>query len=175
MSWRILRDDNAGGAVRFTRGRDCGRQPTIACAIFSASAGFGQVVRSAENDTSEGPAFAARAWTAATRALHPFYLDGMTHEAAAQEPGCPKGTVESRLAWARQRLQARLRRRGLAPTALLLPAALARSTAAVVVPAALVRSLQKAAQHMQPGAAVGAASARSSPGLRKKTLTNYVD
>jgi hypothetical protein len=36
---------------------DGGRQPTIACATFSASAGFDQVVRSAENDTSEGQHF----------------------------------------------------------------------------------------------------------------------
>ena len=35
------------------------------------------------------------------------YLDGKTNEQAAQELGCPKGTILSRLAWARARLRAR--------------------------------------------------------------------
>ena len=42
------------------------------------------------------------------------YLDGKTNEQAAQELGCPKGTILSRLAWARERLRVRLTRRGLA-------------------------------------------------------------
>ena len=41
------------------------------------------------------------------------YFDGMTHEAAAAELGCPVGTVRSRLARARNRLQDRLARRGV--------------------------------------------------------------
>jgi RNA polymerase sigma factor (sigma-70 family) len=42
------------------------------------------------------------------------YLDGKTNEEAAQQLGCPSGTVFSRLARARERLRARLTRRGLA-------------------------------------------------------------
>jgi RNA polymerase sigma factor (sigma-70 family) len=41
------------------------------------------------------------------------YLQGKTNEEAAQELGCPKGTVDSRLARARERLRDRLGRRGI--------------------------------------------------------------
>jgi RNA polymerase sigma-70 factor (ECF subfamily) len=44
------------------------------------------------------------------------YLEGLTHEMAAERLGWPVGSVKSRLAWARDRLRARLTRRGLAPT-----------------------------------------------------------
>jgi RNA polymerase sigma factor (sigma-70 family) len=40
------------------------------------------------------------------------YLNGKTNEAAARELGCPKGTVLSRLARARDRLRQRLEQRG---------------------------------------------------------------
>jgi len=46
------------------------------------------------------------------------YLEGLTHEMAAGQLGCPVGTVRSRLATARERLRKRLTRRGLAPAAL---------------------------------------------------------
>ena len=42
------------------------------------------------------------------------YLEGMTHEMAADLLGWPVGSVRSRLAWARDRLRTRLTRRGLA-------------------------------------------------------------
>ena len=64
------------------------------------------------------------------------YLDGRTNEEAAHELGCPKGTVLSRLAWARERLRVRLARRGLAPAAGLLPLLANESTAAVRAPLA---------------------------------------
>ena len=41
------------------------------------------------------------------------YLEGMTHELAAAQLGCPVGTVRSRLARARARLKVRLARRGV--------------------------------------------------------------
>ncbi len=43
------------------------------------------------------------------------YLQGSTTEEAARILGCPRGTVLSRLAWARHRLSNRLIRRGVAP------------------------------------------------------------
>ena len=46
------------------------------------------------------------------------YLEGLTHEMAAEHLGWPVGSVKSRLAWARERLRVRLTRRGVAPTAL---------------------------------------------------------
>lgn len=42
-------------------------------------------------------------------------LEGCTYEEAAQQLGCPVGTIKSRLARARARLQHRLARRGVAP------------------------------------------------------------
>lgn len=42
------------------------------------------------------------------------YLEGLTHELAAQRLGCPVGTVRSRLARGRDRLRDRLSRRGIA-------------------------------------------------------------
>src|SRR5262249_17342052 len=45
------------------------------------------------------------------------YLEGLTNEQAAQQLGCPKGTVATRLAWARERLRERLTQRGLPSSA----------------------------------------------------------
>jgi len=44
------------------------------------------------------------------------YLEGLTHEEAARQLGWPMGTLGVRLMRARERLRARLTRRGLAPT-----------------------------------------------------------
>jgi RNA polymerase sigma factor (sigma-70 family) len=46
------------------------------------------------------------------------HLEGLRHDEVAHRLGCPLGTVESRLSRAREKLQLRLTRRGLAPTAL---------------------------------------------------------
>ena len=43
------------------------------------------------------------------------YLEGLTHEMAADQLGCPVGTIRSRLATARERLRRRLTHRGVAP------------------------------------------------------------
>jgi uncharacterized protein (TIGR03067 family) len=52
------------------------------------------------------------------------YLEGKTNEQAAQQLGCPPGTVFSRLARARDRLRLRLTRRGLALSSAALAATL---------------------------------------------------
>jgi RNA polymerase sigma factor (sigma-70 family) len=52
------------------------------------------------------------------------YLDGKTNEEAAQQLGCPTGTIFSRLAWARERLRNRLARRGVILTSGVLAATL---------------------------------------------------
>jgi RNA polymerase sigma factor (sigma-70 family) len=73
------------------------------------------------------------------------HVEGRTNEEAARELGCPVGTVLSRLARARQRLRARLTRRGVTLTAAALTAALAGEAAEAAVPGVLVRTAVAAA------------------------------
>jgi RNA polymerase sigma factor (sigma-70 family) len=72
------------------------------------------------------------------------YLGGATVGEAARRLGCPRGTIATRLAWARARLRARLARRGVTLSAAALAAALASAAARAcpAVPAALVRAGQ---------------------------------
>jgi RNA polymerase sigma factor (sigma-70 family) len=97
------------------------------------------------------------------------YLGGKTNEEAARDLGCPKGTVLSRLAWARQRLRARLTRRGLGLSAGLVTAASAPDLAAAV-PAALVDSTRRAALLVAAGQQVAGVVAGQVTALSKGVL-----
>ncbi|HZY84352.1 MAG TPA: sigma-70 family RNA polymerase sigma factor [Gemmataceae bacterium] len=68
------------------------------------------------------------------------YLEGLTDAEAARRLACPRGTVHSRLARARQRLQLGLSRRGVGLPAGLLAAALAAHAAPAAAPAPLIES-----------------------------------
>jgi membrane fusion protein, heavy metal efflux system len=81
------------------------------------------------------------------------YLQGKTTAEAARQLGCARGTVCSRLAWARRRLRSCLTRRGLALSAAGLVAELAPGT----TPAALVGATVKAAVLFASGQASGGA------------------
>ena len=87
------------------------------------------------------------------------YWEGLTHEQAATQLGCPLGTVRSRLARARGLLHRRLTRRGLAPLAGLVAASFDSAQAAVVVsrfisvPSELVQSTVRAAGQVAAGKA----------------------
>jgi RNA polymerase sigma factor (sigma-70 family) len=72
------------------------------------------------------------------------YLEGKTHAQAAQQLGCPEGTIATRLSRARQRLRTHLTRRGLALSTGLLATTLAHHASATV-PAALVHATLRAA------------------------------
>src|SRR5262245_30969753 len=98
------------------------------------------------------------------------YLEGKTTDEAAEDLSCPRGTVGTRLAWARQRLRARLTRRGLVPSAGL-ATLLADKAALASVPAPLVSSIVKAATVSGTGntLAAGAVSARAA-GLSQGVL-----
>jgi RNA polymerase sigma factor (sigma-70 family) len=89
------------------------------------------------------------------------HFGGRTHEEAAREIGCPKGTVSVRLARGRELLRKRLVRRGLGLTAAAL-AASAAATASAAAPAALIQTTLQAALPFAAGKAVAtAASARA--------------
>ena len=88
------------------------------------------------------------------------FLEGQTHEEAARQLRWPLGTVKSRLARARARLQGRLTRRGLAPSAGML-GAWSSSESSAAVGTALVGSTVKAAMRF----AASRSDGRGGPGL----------
>jgi RNA polymerase sigma factor (sigma-70 family) len=74
------------------------------------------------------------------------YLEGQTTEEAAGRLGCPRGTILSRLARARERLRGRLARHGLALPAIAISSSLPPSKwASGGVPASLVEATVRAA------------------------------
>jgi RNA polymerase sigma factor (sigma-70 family) len=88
-------------------------------------------------------------------------LDGLTHQQAASRLGWPLGTVESRLARGRRRLRAGLIRRGVAPAAGLVGAALSAGRAYATVTAELEMATVRAAMRLAAGetATTGVAAA----------------
>jgi RNA polymerase sigma factor (sigma-70 family) len=81
-------------------------------------------------------------------------LEGRTNAEAAAVLGCPVGTVESRLTRARRRLRDWLTARGVVP---------AVATAAVALPESTRTAMVRAADPMQPSAAVKALAVRAIP------------
>jgi RNA polymerase sigma factor (sigma-70 family) len=86
-----------------------------------------------------------------------FYLSGRTTEEAARQLGCRRGTVLSRLAWARERLRQRLTRRGVALSAAALAVWLAQQGASAAPSALLIGSAVRAAVGLAAGKGVAAA------------------
>jgi zinc protease len=81
-------------------------------------------------------------------------LEGQTHEEAAAQLRCPVGTVKSRLSRGRERLRARLLRRGVVPAGAL-TSFLAAETASAV-PGELLHATSRVATHLTTGKAVAA-------------------
>jgi RNA polymerase sigma factor (sigma-70 family) len=90
------------------------------------------------------------------------YLSGHTAEEAARQLGCPRGTVLSRLAWARERLRQRLTRRGVVLPAGAFAAWLTKEGVSAA-PALLIGSTVRAATGLASSKAVaaGVVSARA--------------
>jgi RNA polymerase sigma factor (sigma-70 family) len=78
------------------------------------------------------------------------YLEGRTNEEAARQLGCPRGTILSRLARARERLRQRLTRRGLGLAAGF-GATLGAAQGTAAVPAGLVHTTLKTALAIAAG------------------------
>ena len=102
------------------------------------------------------------------------YLEGLSHEEAARRLGCPLGTVNSRLATARQRLQVRLSRRGLAPAGLLAGAASLPEVARAAVPTALWQVTLSAALRVANGSAVARTASATVAILTKGVLSAMI-
>jgi serpin B len=71
-------------------------------------------------------------------------LQGLTHEEAARQLGCPAGTLSVRLMRARERLRLVLTRRGLAPCAVLLATGLAERASAALGTAQVASTVKAA-------------------------------
>jgi RNA polymerase sigma-70 factor (ECF subfamily) len=105
------------------------------------------------------------------------YLEGKSNREAAHILGCPPGTIFSRLAWARDRLQKQLRRRGIVPASGVLAAWLVESAALAAVPIASAVSTSHAAAAFAAGPAAvaggysGPAAALAEGVLRAMFLT----
>ncbi len=80
-------------------------------------------------------------------------LEGKTRDEAAQQLGWTEGTLRGRLERGRERLRARLSRRGLTLSAALLATMLSQSTAATALPASLVGGIVPAASALAAGKA----------------------
>lgn len=91
------------------------------------------------------------------------YLEGRSTEEAAQQLGCPVGTIKSRLARGRELLRVRLERRGLALTATALATLMEQNAVAAAVPAAMTKSLLQASRLISagPAASAGVVSVRA--------------
>ncbi len=73
------------------------------------------------------------------------YLEGLTHDQAAERLRCPVGTIRSRMAKGRELLRSRLTRRGLAPTPSFLAIGPISGVSPAVPPALLGRTIASAA------------------------------
>jgi RNA polymerase sigma factor (sigma-70 family) len=100
------------------------------------------------------------------------YLQGKTNEQAAELLGCPKGTILSRLAWARERLRARLVRRGLAPSAAFLAAALSSDQLSAAMPEVLADLTAGSALAFAWGPVASSATPDPVTALAEGVLTN---
>jgi RNA polymerase sigma factor (sigma-70 family) len=110
------------------------------------------------------------------RAVVLCYLSGRTTEEAARQLGCARGTVLSRLAWARERLRRRLVRRGVTLSAAALTACLARDASAALPAARLASTVKAALWYAAGNAATAGVLSRRAVSLTEGVLhAMYLD
>jgi RNA polymerase sigma factor (sigma-70 family) len=122
--------------------------PDLTAAVAPAEAGWDDLRPVLDEEIARLP----------TRYRVPFvlcYVEGLTNAEAARRIGVPKGTVLSRLAWARQRLRTRLARRGVVVSAGLLAVLISQRLASAAVPFALADLTVQSAVPWITGAATG--------------------
>ncbi len=103
-------------------------------------------------------------------------LEGVSHEEAAARLRWPLGTVKSRLARGRKRLQERLIRKGFAPSAGLAATgtALLGGEASAAVPPALIDSTAKAAMAIATGSSLAGVVSASLSALVREELGSMI-
>jgi RNA polymerase sigma factor (sigma-70 family) len=102
-------------------------------------------------------------------------LEGKGNQEAAAELGCPVGTVSSRLTRARERLRARLTRRGLTLSAGTLAAALGTQTSSAAVPTGLTRTAVQTGLGYSAGRQVAERAAELADSfLKAQALTRWI-
>lgn len=98
-------------------------------------------------------------------------VEGLTHEQAARSLRWPVGTVQSRLARGRERLRARLTRRGVAPAALALVGA---EAARAAVPVALAGATVRAGVRLGQGGDLAGVVSAAAERLTREVLRTMV-
>src|SRR5262249_55908660 len=102
-------------------------------------------------------------------------LDGKSKREVAQELGWKEGTVSTRIGWARERLQQRLIRRGVALSAVLCATAISQNLCSAVIPPPLANATVEAAVLFaagKTGKAMSAQAARLASGLLRTAWLN---
>jgi RNA polymerase sigma factor (sigma-70 family) len=99
------------------------------------------------------------------------YLEGKTNDEAAQHLRCPKGTVATRLAWARRRLRKRLVGRGITLSIGLFATLLSEKATPAAVPGTLVRATLHAALCSAAGAIPAQLAALMESGMQTLSLS----